>query len=68
MQILHSGELVRARGDRWRVLDTRAFDGCQLVTMAGAGDTNIGVASGHPPLSALDTSAVAAGAARSATS
>jgi superfamily II DNA or RNA helicase len=43
MQIFHVGELVRARRDRWRVVDTKAFDGCQLVTMAGATATNHGV-------------------------
>jgi len=43
MQILHVGELVHARRDRWRVVDTKAFDGCQLITMAGATAANYGV-------------------------
>jgi superfamily II DNA or RNA helicase len=43
MQILHVGELVRARRDRWRVVDTKAFDGCQLITIAGATAANYGV-------------------------
>ena len=43
MQIFHVGELVRARRDRWRVVDTKAFDGCQLITVAGATAANYGV-------------------------
>jgi superfamily II DNA or RNA helicase len=43
MQIFHAGELVRARRDRWRVVDARAFDGCQLVTVAGAAPSNRGI-------------------------
>jgi len=43
MQIFHVGEVVRARRDRWRVVDTKAFDGCQLVTIAGATAANYGV-------------------------
>jgi superfamily II DNA or RNA helicase len=43
MQIFHVGELVRTRRDRWRVVDTKAFDDCQLVTIAGATATNHGV-------------------------
>ena len=43
MQIFHSGEMVRARGDRWYVRETRAFAGCQLITMAGASESNHGV-------------------------
>jgi superfamily II DNA or RNA helicase len=42
MQILHAGELVRARRDRWRVVDCQPFDGCQLVTVAGTTTTNRG--------------------------
>lgn len=34
---------MRARGDRWRVVEARVFDGCQLITMAGAGACNHGV-------------------------
>jgi superfamily II DNA or RNA helicase len=43
MQIFHVGELVHARRDRWRVVDTKAFDGCQLITIAGATTANYGV-------------------------
>ena len=43
MQIFHAGELVRARSDRWRVVNTTRFDGCQLVTLAGATAANHGV-------------------------
>jgi superfamily II DNA or RNA helicase len=43
MQIFHGGELVRARRDRWRVVNTTRFDSCQLVTLAGATGTNHGV-------------------------
>jgi superfamily II DNA or RNA helicase len=42
MQIFHAGELVRARRDRWRVVKTTLFDGCQLVTLAGASGVNQG--------------------------
>jgi superfamily II DNA or RNA helicase len=37
MQILHSGVLVRARGRTWRVVDTRPYDSCRLITLAGTG-------------------------------
>jgi superfamily II DNA or RNA helicase len=43
MQILHAGELVRARRDRWRVVNTTLFGGCQLITLAGASAVNRGV-------------------------
>src|SRR5262249_21630714 len=43
MQIFHAGELVRARRDRWRVVDTMPFDACQLVTIEGATTANHGV-------------------------
>jgi len=43
MQNLHVGELVRARCDRWRVVDTQPFDGCQLVTITGATVANRGI-------------------------
>jgi superfamily II DNA or RNA helicase len=43
MQILHAGELVRARRDRWRVVNTTLFGGCHLVTLAGASAVNQGV-------------------------
>jgi len=42
MQILHVGDLVRARCRRWRVSDLRAYDACQLVTLAGAEPANAG--------------------------
>src|SRR5262245_950619 len=44
MQILHvhKGDLVLARRDRWRVVDISPYDGCQIVTLAGAGPANTG--------------------------
>jgi len=35
MQILHAGDIVRARRDRWHVVNATSFDGCQLVTLTG---------------------------------
>src|SRR5206468_2892695 len=35
--ILHPGDLVRARGRTWRVVDVRPYDGCRLVTLNGDG-------------------------------
>src|SRR5215470_12829898 len=43
MQIFHPGESVRARRDRWRVVNTTRADGCQLVTLVGATAANGGV-------------------------
>src|SRR5499427_115871 len=43
MQIFHAGELVRVRGERWRIVSTTPFDGCQLVAIAGATMGNYGV-------------------------
>jgi superfamily II DNA or RNA helicase len=43
MQIFHAGDLVRARRDRWRVVNATSFDGCQLITIAGATPGNHGV-------------------------
>src|SRR5215831_3948309 len=43
MQIFHAGELVRARRDRWRVVNATRFDGCQLITLAGVTAANRGV-------------------------
>src|SRR5262252_1562244 len=43
MQIFHAGELVRARGGRWRVVNTTPFEGCQLITMVGAAAANQGI-------------------------
>ena len=37
MQILHSGDVVRARGRTWRVVDVRPYDACRLLTLAGQG-------------------------------
>ena len=37
MQIFHSGDVVRARGRTWRVVDVRPFDACGLLTLAGHG-------------------------------
>ena len=42
MQILRSGMSVHARRRRWRVVDTRAYDDCQLVTLSGADPANAG--------------------------
>jgi superfamily II DNA or RNA helicase len=43
MQILRAGTIVHARRHRWRVVDTRAYDGCQLVTLSGIGAANAGL-------------------------
>ncbi len=40
VQILHAGDLVRARGDTWRVVDVRPYEGCRLVSLAGIGATS----------------------------
>ena len=37
MQIFHAGDLVRARGRTWRVVDVRPYDACGLLTLAGHG-------------------------------
>jgi superfamily II DNA or RNA helicase len=42
MQMLQS-EVVRVRGDRWRVVDRREYGECTLLTLAGAGADNGGV-------------------------
>jgi len=36
------GQLVRVRGDRWRIESGQAFAGCRLLWLAGAGRTNGG--------------------------
>jgi SNF2 family DNA or RNA helicase len=36
-------QYVRVRGARWRVLDVRAYEDCQLVTLTGVSPPNIGV-------------------------
>ena len=43
MQILRPGTLVNARRHRWRVVEARAYDNCQLVTLAGLGPANAGL-------------------------
>ena len=43
MQILRSGMSVHARRQRWRVVDARAYDDCQLITLSGLGPANSGV-------------------------
>ena len=43
MQILRSGMSVHARRQRWRVVDARAYDDCQLITLSGLGPANAGV-------------------------
>src|SRR6476659_3071269 len=43
MQILRSGISVHARRQRWRVVDARAYDDCQLITLSGLGPANFGV-------------------------
>ncbi len=43
MQILRSGMSVHARRQRWRVVDARAYDDCQLITLSGLGPANFGV-------------------------
>src|SRR4249920_999326 len=43
MQILRPGMSVHARRQRWRVVDARAYDDCQLITLAGLGPANSGV-------------------------
>src|SRR5258706_12604268 len=46
---------VRVRGARWRVLDVRAYDDCQLVTLAGLTPPFVGVtARGLPPFDQID--------------
>jgi superfamily II DNA or RNA helicase len=43
MQILRSGMSVHARRRRWRIVDARAYNDCQLITLSGLGPTNSGV-------------------------
>ena len=47
MQILQRdarvGDLVRVRQQRWRVADLQAFESCSLLTLTGAGVSNLGV-------------------------
>ncbi len=37
MQILHAGDVVRARRRTWRVVDVRPYDGCRIVSLSGIG-------------------------------
>ena len=37
-----AGCLVRVRGVRWRVVDVRPYDDCQLVTLTGIGPPDLG--------------------------
>jgi superfamily II DNA or RNA helicase len=39
----HAGDLVCVRRRRWRVIDVRAHDACQVVTLAGIGAADVGV-------------------------
>jgi superfamily II DNA or RNA helicase len=40
---VRAGDLVVARGARWRVVDVRTFDGCQVVTLSGLGPSIAGL-------------------------
>src|SRR3954465_5230686 len=42
MQILRSGMSVEARRRRWRVVDARAYDECQLITLSALGTKDPG--------------------------
>ena len=42
MQISQS-DVVQLRNTRWRVLEVRRYDGCQLLVVAGLDPTNLGV-------------------------
>lgn len=37
MQILHTGDVVRARSSTWRIVDVRPYDRCRIVALAGTG-------------------------------
>src|SRR5205085_2374667 len=37
VQILHAGDVVRARRRTWRVTGIRPYDGCRAVALVGAG-------------------------------
>lgn len=41
MQISQS-EIVRVRRARWRIVDTRAYEDCRLLTLFGVGPANVG--------------------------
>ncbi|HWF84740.1 MAG TPA: SNF2-related protein, partial [Vicinamibacterales bacterium] len=40
MQNLKPGDLVRVRRARWRIVDVRPYDACQLITLSGTGESN----------------------------
>jgi superfamily II DNA or RNA helicase len=42
-QPIHTGDFVSLRSLRWRIVDIRAYDECQLITVSGAGIANAGV-------------------------
>ena len=42
LQSIHAGDLLEIRRYRWLVLDVRAYERCQLLTVAGAGPGNAG--------------------------
>jgi superfamily II DNA or RNA helicase len=41
-QSIHNGDLVEIRRQRWRVVGVRAYERCQLLTLAGTGAMNRG--------------------------
>src|SRR5229473_1387897 len=43
VQELKPGDLVRVRRARWRVVDTRPYDVCQIITLSGADPAGAGV-------------------------
>jgi superfamily II DNA or RNA helicase len=42
-QSVHAGDLLEIRRSRWRVLDVRAYERCQLIAVAGVGPDNAAV-------------------------
>jgi superfamily II DNA or RNA helicase len=42
-QHIRTGDLVHVRRQRWRVVDVRAYDECQLLALAGIGSGNLGL-------------------------
>jgi superfamily II DNA or RNA helicase len=43
VQKLKPGDLVRVRRARWRVVDTRPYDACQIITLSSADPASAGV-------------------------
>jgi len=43
LQSIRDGDLIELRRQRWRVLDLRPYEACQLATLAGVGSGNAGV-------------------------